>query len=236
MPDFIHNPAALFPNLVQEAMAKKCANESQLMQILWDEHKSKLASQPEIEKRLWNVDEYVEHVACCDMNRCSFIKDYFGEGGLCNKRVLEIRELLDKVWSTQTYQSKIAKHVPKPNPVVESIDKTAAADIGSTSPKGVHNVTSTPSPCHAGRPDSLEFMKQPSSCSVSPNNTMAPVTRHMDYVQSYLNSSIAAKKTHVQDLQVCSQNNSWDKSSPCHASNEKFSPPLPVCNAKNADP
>ena len=34
MPDFIQNPASLLPNLVVEAMAKKCANKSQLMQIL----------------------------------------------------------------------------------------------------------------------------------------------------------------------------------------------------------
>jgi len=58
---------------------------------------SRLASQPEIDKCLWTVDEYVKHVTCRDMNPCGFIKDYFGEGGLCNKRVLEIRELLDKV-------------------------------------------------------------------------------------------------------------------------------------------
>ena len=106
-----------------------------------------------------------------------FHQRLLGEGGLCNKRVLEIRELLDKVQSTQNYQSKIAKHVPEHNPVVESIDQTAAADIGSTSPKGVHKVTSMPSPCHAGRPDSLEFMKQPSSWSVSHNETNDPV-RH----------------------------------------------------------
>ena len=34
MPGFIHNPASLFPNLVEEAMAKKRTNKSQLMQIL----------------------------------------------------------------------------------------------------------------------------------------------------------------------------------------------------------
>ena len=78
-------------------------------------------------------------------------------------------------------------------------------------------------------------MKQPSAWSVSPNKTMDPVTRHINYVQSYLNSSIVAKKMHVQDVQVCSKNDSWGKSSPCHASNEKFSPPLPVHNAKEAD-
>ncbi len=56
-----------------------------------------------------------------------------------------------------------------------SSDRTSL-DIGSHSPSGVHNVTSTPSPCHAGRPDSLEFMKQPSSWSVSHNETNDPVT------------------------------------------------------------
>ena len=39
MPDFIHNPASLFPKLVEEAMAKRRANEYQIMQILRDEHK-----------------------------------------------------------------------------------------------------------------------------------------------------------------------------------------------------
>jgi len=34
VPDFIHNPASFSPNLVEEAMAKKRANKSQLMQIL----------------------------------------------------------------------------------------------------------------------------------------------------------------------------------------------------------
>jgi len=34
MPEFINNPASLFPNLVEEAMIKKRAKESQLMQIL----------------------------------------------------------------------------------------------------------------------------------------------------------------------------------------------------------
>jgi len=53
LPDFIHNPASLFPNLVEEAMAKKRAKESQLMQILRDDHMSRLASQPEIDKCLW---------------------------------------------------------------------------------------------------------------------------------------------------------------------------------------
>ncbi len=57
----------------------------------------RLASQPEIDQCLWTVDKYVEHVTCRDMNPCDFIQDYFGEGGLCNKRVLVIRELLDKV-------------------------------------------------------------------------------------------------------------------------------------------
>jgi len=97
-------------------------------------------------------------------------------------------------------------------------------------------VTSTPSPCHAGRPDSLEFMKQPSSWSVSPNKTMDPVTQYTNYLNSYLNSSIMAKTKHVQDVQVCSQNDLWGKSTPCHASNEKFSPPLPVCFNKEAVP
>ena len=97
MPAFFHNPASLFPKLVQEAMAKKRANESQLMQVLRDDHMSRLASQPEIDKCLWTVDEYVDHVTQRDMNPCGFIKDYFGEGGLCDKRVLEIRELIDKV-------------------------------------------------------------------------------------------------------------------------------------------
>ena len=97
MPDFIHNPASLFPKLVEEAMTKKHANESQLMQILRNEHKSRLASQPEIDKCLWNGDEYVQYDTCRNLNPCGFIKDYFGEGGLCNKRVLEIRELLDKI-------------------------------------------------------------------------------------------------------------------------------------------
>ncbi len=77
MPDFIQNPASLFPNLVVEAMAKKHANESQLMQILQDEHMSRLASQPEIDKHLWTVDKYVEHVTHCGMNPCGFIKDYY---------------------------------------------------------------------------------------------------------------------------------------------------------------
>jgi len=58
----------------------------------------------------------------------------------------------------------------------------------------------------------------------------------MNYVQSYLNPSIVSKKIHVQNVQVCSKHDSWGKCSPCHASNEKFSPPLPVCNAKEADP
>ena len=34
MPDYIKKPASLSPNLVDEAMTKKCANESQLMQLL----------------------------------------------------------------------------------------------------------------------------------------------------------------------------------------------------------
>ncbi len=93
MPDYIQKPASLFPNLVDEAITKKRANESQLMQFLRDEHISMVKSQPEIEKSLWTVDEYVEHVICHDKNPRDFIKDYFGEGGLCNKRVMDIRTL-----------------------------------------------------------------------------------------------------------------------------------------------
>jgi len=88
---------------------------------------------------------------------------------------LVIRELLDKVRSTTTYKSNIARHVPELNLVVKSVDWTAPADIGSHPTRGVRNVTSTPSPRHEGMPDSLEIMKQPSLCSVGHNNTMDPV-------------------------------------------------------------
>ena len=114
LPDFIHNPASLFPNLVEEAMAKKCANKSQLMQILREEHMSRQSSQPEIDKCLWTVDEYVEHVTHCDMNPCGFIKDYFGEGGLCNKRVLEIREFLTKSNQPQLTSQRLQNMFPNP--------------------------------------------------------------------------------------------------------------------------
>jgi len=34
MPDYIKKPASIFPNLVDEAITKKRANEPQLMQII----------------------------------------------------------------------------------------------------------------------------------------------------------------------------------------------------------
>jgi len=63
---------------VKEVMAKKRANKSQLMQILQEEHMSRHSSQPEINKHLWTVDKYADHVTHCDLNPCGFIKDYFG--------------------------------------------------------------------------------------------------------------------------------------------------------------
>jgi len=115
MPDYIQKPASLFPNLVDEAITKKHANKSQLMQIIRDEHISMVKSQLEIEKSLWTVDEYVEHVIRRDKNPRDFIKDYFGEGGLCNKRVMDIRTLFFHLKFFPTDKSKIASHVPVTN-------------------------------------------------------------------------------------------------------------------------
>ena len=115
-------------------------------------------------------------------------------------------------------KSKIESHVPAPNPVVQSVNHTSAANI---------NITSTSSPLTAGRPDSPEFRKQPSFWSVSPNND---VDCQALLIMDYLNSRIGAKTKHIEDARACSQNDSWGKSTPCHVSNEKSFPSQPVIN------
>jgi len=148
------------------------------------------------------VDEYVEHVIRRDKNPRDFIKDYFGEGGLCNKRVMDIRTLFFHLKFFPTDKSKIASHVPVTNPVVQSVNHTSAANS---------KITSTSSPLTAGRSDSPEFRKQPSLWSVSPNND---VDRQASLITDYLNSRIVAKTKHIEDAHACSQNDSWGKSTP----------------------
>jgi len=202
---------------VHEAITKKCVNESQVMQILRDEHISMVKSQPEIEKRLWTVDEYAEHVIHREKNPRDFIKDYFGEGGLCNKRVMDIRTLFFHLKFFPTDKSKFASHVSVTNPVVQSVNHTLAANS---------KITCTSSPVTAGRPDSPECRKQPSFWNVSPNND---VNRQASLIMDYLNSKIVAKNKHIEDARACSQNESWSKSTP-HVSNEKSFDTQPVMN------
>ena len=134
------------------------------------------------------------------------------KGGLCNKRVMDIRTLFFHLKIFPMEKSKIASRVPVTNPVVESVDHTSAANS---------KITSTSSPLTAGRPDSPECRKQPSFWGVRPNND---VDRQASLIMDYLNTRIVAKTKHTEDARASSQNDSRSKS------NEKSFPSQPVMN------